>query len=184
MNKTYVVGSGKVCRGKCGGLTYVDCDGKKSALPPQQGSNYNTCVELICPQCKKSVHLLGQAVTSDCQQCLDRNSERINQCSRDNYNRNTRQDSGSQLNPNSQHHSGTQRNSNVPTTGQRPPSTSRQPSVSCRNVCVQQKVSWHNVSDGRHSLCAGGIPKAPGPGLQPPKCEKSVSCIKWQKICK
>jgi beta-lactam-binding protein with PASTA domain len=54
----------------------------------------------------------------------------------------------------------------------------------CRKVCVQEEVIWLNVSDGRHSLCAGGVPRSPGPGLPPPKCERRVRCLKWETICR
>jgi beta-lactam-binding protein with PASTA domain len=60
---------------------------------------------------------------------------------------------------------------------------SQRPSKKCRKVCIRKKVVWHNASDGRHSLCAGGIARPPGPGLRPPKCEKSVRCLEYQTRC-
>lgn len=62
---------------------------------------------------------------------------------------------------------------------QQPPA----PRANCRRVCVEQKIEWHNVSDGRHGLCAGGVPRPPGPGLAPPKCEKAVSCVREEVRC-
>ncbi len=61
---------------------------------------------------------------------------------------------------------------------------SDKPSKKCRKVCIRKKILWLNVSDGRHSLCAGGIARPPGPGLRPPKCEKSVRCLEYKTRCK
>jgi beta-lactam-binding protein with PASTA domain len=65
-----------------------------------------------------------------------------------------------------------------------PPQQTHPAGSPCRRVCVQEEVIWLNVSDGRHSLCAGGVPRSPGPGLPPPKCERRVRCIKWETICR
>lgn len=62
-------------------------------------------------------------------------------------------------------------------------SRSHKPSKKCRKVCVRKKVLWLNESDGRHSLCAGGIARPPGPGLRPPKCVKSVRCLEYKMRC-
>jgi hypothetical protein len=68
-----------------------------------------------------------------------------------------------------------------------PPQQTRPPTPTgpppCQKVCVQEQVVWLNVTDGRHSLCAGGVARPPGPGLPPPKCERSVRCIKWETRC-
>jgi hypothetical protein len=68
-----------------------------------------------------------------------------------------------------------------PMTGQ--PITVRQP-PRCERVCVQWTEKWLNVSDGRHSLCEGGVPRPPGPGLRPPKCELARYCVKSETRCK
>lgn len=38
---------------------------------------------------------------------------------------------------------------------------SHKPSKKCGKVCIRKKVLWQNVSDGRHSLCTGGIASPP-----------------------
>ena len=60
---------------------------------------------------------------------------------------------------------------------------SDKPSKKCRKVCIRKKILWLNASDGRHSLCAGGIARPPGPGLRPPKCRKSVRCLEYKTHC-
>jgi hypothetical protein len=62
--------------------------------------------------------------------------------------------------------------------------TPTSPPPKCQKVCVQEQVVWLNVSDGRHSLCAGGVARPPGPGLPPPKCERTVRCIKSETRCR
>ncbi|MFH1079449.1 MAG: hypothetical protein V1766_04175 [Pseudomonadota bacterium] len=70
---------------------------------------------------------------------------------------------------------------------QKPPvrstTTTTAPTRRCQQVCVQKKVEWKNVSDGRHGLCAGGVPRPPGPGLRPPKCVRNEICTKWETRC-
>lgn len=64
-----------------------------------------------------------------------------------------------------------------------PPHTATS-SGACQRECIQWREVWKNVSDNRHSLCAGGVPKPPGPGMLPPKCELSRQCIKWETRCR
>ena len=74
----------------------------------------------------------------------------------------------------------------APTT--QPPQQTRPPAPTvpppCQKVCVKEEVLWHNVTDGRHSLCAGGVARSPGPGIPPPKCVRSVRCLKWETRCR
>jgi tetratricopeptide (TPR) repeat protein len=65
----------------------------------------------------------------------------------------------------------------------RPPASPASP-TRCQQVCVQEQVRWFNLSDGRHSLCAGGVARPPGPGLAPPRCQRSVQCVKWETRCR
>lgn len=58
------------------------------------------------------------------------------------------------------------------------------PTRRCQQVCVKQVVKWHNVSDGRHGLCEGGVPRSSGPGIKPPKCERVVKCEKSETRCR
>lgn len=54
----------------------------------------------------------------------------------------------------------------------------------CEDVCVQEQVVWLNKTDGRHSLCANGVARRPGPGMPLPKCEKNVRCVKKERRCR
>jgi hypothetical protein len=42
------------------------------------------CIEIYCPGCSRSVTLLGQSTTPQCQSCIDNNRTRINECMRGN----------------------------------------------------------------------------------------------------
>lgn len=68
----------------------------------------------------------------------------------------------------------------TPSQTSRPPTPVRQ----CQDVCVEWKEGWNNVTDGRHSLCAGGVARPPGPGLRPPKCEHWKRCVRTERRCR
>ncbi|MEJ2201782.1 MAG: PASTA domain-containing protein, partial [Desulfuromonadaceae bacterium] len=83
-------------------------------------------------------------------------------------------------------HSGPTSNRVPPVTTPAPtssPSAPSRPQKNCQKVCVREKVVWKNISDGRDHLCAGGVPRPPGPGLKPPRCEKTVHCLQWETRC-
>ena len=77
MNRTYVVGSKKICKGKCGGFTYIDCvRGRKGNSRRSHGD----CLNQYCPMCAQAVSLLNQSADPKCESCKKAKSGAIQRC--------------------------------------------------------------------------------------------------------
>jgi len=50
--------------------------------PLFEDPDWTACIEEVCPVCRGSIHLLGVAVTAECQRCIDTNRDAIERCVR------------------------------------------------------------------------------------------------------
>ena len=77
MKRTAVVGSNKVCKGNCGGFTYVDC---ARGQQKQNKRSYGDCLNRYCPMCARAISLLNQSADPKCEACKKAKAGAINRC--------------------------------------------------------------------------------------------------------